>query len=571
MTDRLVVPAVLVAVAGLTAVASAQVTYSPVALSGVSNQYGPGMGAGVVFSPAMFNATPVVNNAGGVIFRAQVGTNDGVWVFGGGANSNVAIGGGARPGGGTYPTGGSQFNSMALSDNGEWLMRLGASSGAVGTAGGVAYRMALGGDTAPGTGSATFATSAISSGMPLYNQSGQAAFTGTLTTGTGTPAVTITSPNGNASGLWTGAANGVSLALRQNQTSTLLDAGQAAGESRVGSFQSSSLGYNGNNAYVMSVALQGSNVVTGNGVNSNNGAILTNRNGSLEVIARSGAAAPDSTGAASAELYRGNITTSAIAFNNAGNVAFVSGLRNGAGTQTASSVLFTDAGGVLRQVGRNATALPTIYNPNGSVASGGVNPNGTNWNSFTNPILNGQGTLAFVGSYGANFSNAVITMDTAGTMTSLAHSGVEALGITQPLTSLPARFNSFSGIQMNSAGQVVFQTTLINEGGITGADGSNRAIYGWDAVAGLQLIAHVGDSFTVAAGDVRTISGFGGVGTTGGQDGRAVGLNNNGQFALTLDFTDGTSGVFLATIPTPGAGALLGMAGLAAARRKRRA
>lgn len=561
--------ALVVASAGLATSVLATPTYTTIALTGTSGQYGPGMGT-ATFTGQAFNA-PVVSNSGNVAFRGQVGTNEGMWIFGGGVNNNVALAGSARPGGGIYPAGTGVINSPAVNDSGEWFMRQGASSGAYGTAGGVAYRMALGGDIAPGTGSATFATSAVASGMPLYNQAGQSAFVGTLTTGSGTPPVTITSPNGNASGLWIGTPGAMNLVLRQNDTSTLLDAGQAAGQSRVGSLSTGTLSFNNNGAYVMTVALQGSNIVTGSGVNSNASAVVSNRNGSFEVIARSGAAAPDANGVASStDLYRSSVASSQIGFNNAGHVAFVSGLRNAAGTQTAFQALFTDTNGTLHQAARSATAVGTVYNPDGTVDTGFAA--GTNWSSFTNPVINAQNLIAFTASTNAATGfNAVMTMDTTGRLTSIVQQGEVAIVGGNPLGG-DATFSSPNNVQLNALGQMVFTSTLTNtpDGGIFGGPGGNNsAFFGWDPTAGLQLIARNGDQFQVAPGDVRTISGFNPGSATGNQDGHAVGLNNSGQVAFTLYFSDGSAGVYLATIPTPGAAGLLGMAGLLASRRRR--
>lgn len=575
--NRFVQPALLAAVAGLSASALADPTYSTIALTGVSNQYGPGMGSAIFSGDQYFNGTPSINNSGNVAFNASVSgapAAAGMWIYGGGQNYNVALAGGVRPGGGTYTTGSvNVFNSTSVNDSGEWFLRLGASAGVFGSSGGgVPGRYALSGDVAPGTGGATFATSAVATGTPYYNNAGQAAFIGNLTSGTGSPVVTFTSPINNSAGVWIGTPGATSLVLRQNETSTLLDNGQAAGESRVGSFQTGSMGFNNNGSYVVSSNLQGANIITAtSNAGQNNGVILSNRSGSLEVIARAGTAAPDANGAPSSDLWRGTtsggITSSGIAINNAGHVAFVATLRNSGTTQTASSALFTDTNGTLHLVGRNTGAMPTIYTTSGAV---NTTYTGASWSSFSNPILNAQSTLGFIASTtSASAANAVITMDTAGRMTSIAQTGQVAVVGGAPLGG-DALFNSFSSIQMNGVGQMVFSSLLINGNGIFGGPGGNNSILmGWDPVAGLMQIARTGDSFTVAPGDVRTISSIGGNTTTGGQDGRNIGLNNSGQFALMLSFTDGSAGIFVATIPTPSAAALLGLSALAGFRRRR--
>ena len=63
---------------------------------------------------------------------------------------------------------------------------------------------------------------------------------------------------------------------------------------------------------------------------------------------------------------------------------------------------------------------------------------------------------------------------------------------------------------------------------------------------------------------------------TGNQDGRASNLDDNGNLVFTLSFSDTmggsvtSSGVFYTHIPSPGASGLLAVAGLVAARRRRR-
>ena len=436
--NRIVGPAVLAAVAGLSASASAQLVYNPVALTGTDGVYGPGLGTGVTFNGGSFNATPVINNLGQVAFRANAsstGSPEGMWISGGGVNTNVALAGGPRPGGGTYPTASGTINQMAVNDSGEWFMRIGSATGVVSTTGGVPARLANTGDVAPGTGSATFATSAVANGNPYYNNAGQVAFVGNLTTGTGSPTVTITAPNANAQGLWIGtAASGVNLVLRQNDTNPLFDAGQTTNESRLGSFQTASMAFNNNGSYVLSANLQGANIITSTSTaGQNNGVILSNRSGSLAVVARAGAVAPDSTGAPSPYFFRGTtssgLSSGVIGFNNNGHVAWVGGLRDSGTTSIATQALFTDNGGTLRLVGRGGTAMPTIYNRDGSVNTSLA---GVNWAGFGSPVLSANDTLAFQAS-GNSVASVLLTMDTAGRMTSIVQSATVAIPNGAPL------------------------------------------------------------------------------------------------------------------------------------------
>src|SRR5262245_949324 len=343
-----------------TAVSLASVTIRPVALTGTDGPLGPGMGSGVTFT-TLDQQQPSVNILGQVAFRGNAsttGTPQGMWIFGGLSNTNVAMAGGAQPGGGTYTSGTTGIvNSMQINANGDWAMRLGASTGLFASSSGVPGRTMLGTDVAPGTGGATYSNCA--SGMPLFNAAGQSGYIANLTVGTGSPPVSISGATANAQGIWVGAPGATNLVARQNDAVLALDAG---GNVRLGTFTNLSMAMNGAGRYGVTAALQGS-VTTGTGAGSNASIIASNRTGSLEVIARVGNAAPDATGAPHpTDLFR-SFGSTAIGFNDAGHVAFISSLRNAAGTQTAFSALYTDVGsGVLRQVTRTGDALPTINN-----------------------------------------------------------------------------------------------------------------------------------------------------------------------------------------------------------------
>ena len=101
--------------------------------------------------------------------------------------------------------------------------------------------------------------------------------------------------------------------------------------------------------------------------------------------------------------------------------------------------------------------------------------------------------------------------------------------------------------------------------------GNNSALYGWDPTGGLILVARTGDLLEVAPGDLRRIDALTSLNAlgSGGEDGRVTGLSDNGLLAFRAQFIDGSSGVFVAQIPTPGAASLLGLATLSAARRRR--
>ncbi|MFT3683583.1 MAG: hypothetical protein QM783_01445 [Phycisphaerales bacterium] len=573
--NRIAVPAALVAVAGLSASAMAQLVFTPIALSGRSDQYGPGMGAGVNFS-SVFSGASIINNSGQVMFRANqagTGTPEGYWVYSGGANSNVAIAGGARPGGGSYNTGSSGiFGQGIINDLGEWAVRNGSQTGIFMGTGPSGNRIAFAGDTAPGTGGALWSSSAVATGTPYYNHVGGIAFIGNFAASTtSTPPVVTTGATTNASALFvSNSAGATNMVLRQNDASSLLDAGQTAGESRVGSFQTGSMAYNSNGRYITSVNLQGANIITATGTaGQNNGAILTNRNGSMEVVARAGALAPTTTGALGTEYFRGTastgITSGAIGFNDNGRVAFVSGLRDGGTTQTGSSVLFTDTiGGVLRQVGRNATPIPTIYRPDGSVNTAISG----NWASFTNPVINANDVVAMTAS-GNNVASIVLTLDTTGRWTSIATSATVAIP-GGAFDGTDINFSSFSNVQINRWGQMAFTANLSGNGVAGGPGGNNSSVWVYDPTLGLQMVARTSDPFTVMNGDVRTVQGYNITGANGGQDGRQISLNDNGTFTFALGFTDGSSGVFTTSVPAPGAAAALGLAGIASLRRRRR-
>lgn len=554
--------------------AEAALVYQTIALTGTDGPLGPGMGPGVTF-PTIGQQQPAINNSGQVSFRANhslAGTPQGVWIHSGVANANVAIAGGPMPGGGTYTSGTSGiFNSTLINNTGHNALRLGASTGVFADTGGGMDRVIVGGDTAPGTGGATYAS--VQSGMPLLNHSGQVGYIGSLTAGSGTPAVVTTGATANAQGFWVGpaGAGAQTLAIRQNDAMLALD---PSGETRVGTFSQLTASMNGLGHYVTLSNLQGANVVTGTGATGNSTMISSNRGGSPAAVARAGDFAVNASGAISAtDRYR-TFGAGTIAYNDLDHMAFSSSLKDAAGTQTATGAFFTDANtSVMRMIARIGDAMPPIFAANDV---GNTSPlaefSGVTWgSSYNNAVMNNNDTLAFQASGmgntgGTNNTGALLRMDSSNQFHKIMRNGDVAIAGGAP-DGTDAFFLNITSIQLNDFDQIAFQSTLTGNGVSVGL-GNGSAIFAADSDGSLCLVARTGDLFEVAPGDLRTIQTIGGLTTSGGQDGRAINLNDNGDLVFELDFVGGSSGIFVAAVPEPSA--FFGMLVLVAGMRIRR-
>lgn len=128
---------------------------------------------------------------------------------------------------------------------------------------------------------------------------------------------------------------------------------------------------------------------------------------------------------------------------------------------------------------------------------------------------------------------------------------------------------SFGGPVLNGAGQTAFTATL------TGADVDNtndRGLWATDLDGLVTLVIREGDLFDVDDDpineDYRTVASIINYDGIGNEGGRASSFNDAGQLAFSATFTDGSSGVFVATIPEPTSLALLSLTGLAMGRRR---
>jgi hypothetical protein len=540
--------------------ANAQLAATPIALSGHDDALGPGQGPGVHFGQGingtLLSAVSCINLAGDVVFRAAndaPSTLEGVWRHSaGGANTPLALTGWQA---GPVYYGASGFNFPLINNSGHTAWRY-STTMLVGDNGSgpalMASTAAVLGLFAPGTNGATW--SGFSFPAPLMNASGDNAFIGSLTVNTGDPLVTITpAATANSYGVWSGPPESLSLRIRQND---LYPGSAPEDDLRIGQL-GTSLNYpsfNSAGQILVPGGVQGS-VNSTNG-SRNDGALFKYTPGSgVSVVARRGDAAPGS----SAEFYNGIALQTNADMNNAGKVVFSTSLRNAAvgGTQTIGFALFTDTGGALTMAARGGSPMPAILGANGDEYVG------VNWGGFSSyNLINHSGTVLFdnFGMTGAGVTSGnsagLFTMDSSGTFRKVMRMGDPAPAFST--TGGPVTFNGLQGAPtLNALGQVVFSSLLASpDGGVNGLTGNNLGLFAVDARGVIYLLAQSATGFQVAPGDVRTTgvrnAGLGGFTSSGGEDGRSTSLSDNGQVVFSLAFTDGSSGVFVATIPNCG-------------------
>jgi hypothetical protein len=123
-----------------------------------------------------------------------------------------------------------------------------------------------------------------------------------------------------------------------------------------------------------------------------------------------------------------------------------------------------------------------------------------------------------------------------------------------------AVFSDFGNPSINEAAWLAFTATLSGPGVSTAND---RGIWVRDSSGRLLLVAREGNALDTGGGASRTILSLEMFeDAAAGEDGFASAFNNAGQVAFRATFTDGSSGVFVASVPEPGGCALLVVAAM---------
>lgn len=231
---------------------------------------------------------------------------------------------------------------------------------------------------------------------------------------------------------------------------------------------------------------------------------------------------------------------------------------NGAG-QTAFRTSLISAGSVVPDgSGIFSEAAGTIGSP-GLVAREGDPAPGTSaiYSSFDSPVLNGAGETAFraglTGTGVDSTNDTGIFSEAAG---SVGSPGLVAReGDPAPGTSDGVNFSSFRlfrdsiSLALNGTGQIAFRASLSG----TGVNFSNDSgIWATDPNGQLTLVIREGDIIDVdndpVLQDRRTVRTLSNLNHTGNEDGRPSSFNDRGELAFYAFFTDGSSGLFVATI-----------------------
>ncbi len=373
--------------------------------------------------------------------------------------------------------------------------------------------IALFGDPAPGTPPGV--NYSYFSLPPLLNDAGQIAFTAPLT-----------GPDVRARdvAIFSNISGTLSLVAR--------DRGVVPGSDPSRNFHRISRGPVLNDAgqLVFSAGLSGPNAI---GPEDN--AIFSQSNGNLEIVARKGDPMPS----VGSDLYYGR--SSSLTINNRGEIATVS-LVTGPDIDFSNdrALLIFNPDLTQRRIAREAEIVQ-------------IDGQDVRFSDFFTPALNDAGHVAFrailEGPGIDSTNNQVIYTDNEFELRPIAR-----LGNSVPGISSDVRFAEFQGDPaFNDIGQVAFIADFTGPG----VDRTNdRGLFVTDPSGELRMLTREGDLFDINPNplitDNRTVEVAAFVTGTSSSDGRQSTFNNSGQLAYWIRFTDGTSGVFIATfVPEP--------------------
>lgn len=289
--------------------------------------------------------------------------------------------------------------------------------------------------------------------------------------------------------------------------------------------------------------------------------------------------------------------------NDAGQIAFSTGLGSGPSGSAATGIFGSDASGGFYEVARTGAQAPGA--PEGALLQ--AFPGG-GFFSQSDAGAVGFAARLVVGAGGVTAANDWGLWRSLGPGdTTLLFRADEAAPGAPP----GAVFDHFDGIALNDSGAFAFSGKLaLGKGGVTNV--TDSGIWGPDGAGGTRLVAREGDPIAILpgetwgglfgvllsddgalffealsggqrglfyvapSGELRVVIRTGDEVDLGGGDVRTVQTlidwsesDDLRRYAVTTRFTDGSAGLLLVTIPEPGSAALLGLGLVLLARRRR--
>lgn len=269
-------------------------------------------------------------------------------------------------------------------------------------------------------------------------------------------------------------------------------------------------------------------------INGARSVFLATPGGALTEVLRTGVETP----APGLPGYNMSVSGVRIGLNNAGHVAFTGSVVSTGGGGSGTG-LFTNAGGTLRPVA--VTGLTLDPRRNSALAS------------VADFVMNGEGRVTFFATVGLGASSSTGLYQTepnAGPLRALAVPGDSVPGVPGTLRWVGFHSHPPYALSVNAGGQVAFMS------GLTGAADNQSGVFLAEPNGTLRGIAYPGQTWDLdglPGGESRTVgSAILSTVSSGGQDGYASSLNDLGQLAFQIHFTDGTFGMYVVNVtPVP--------------------
>jgi hypothetical protein len=267
--------------------------------------------------------------------------------------------------------------------------------------------------------------------------------------------------------------------------------------------------------------------VTGQGLSpAGDGAVVVGTPGNLQVAFLPGFDAPGTQ-----TKFRDTSGFTTVDVNDTGEVSFAANFEDG------TRGLYVGKPGSLQLIARTGEPAPGMP--------------GQTMDFFFGADLNGRGEVAFNADVQPTDDHVpAVYLHKPGRPLELIAAG----GLHAPGTEDGVVFgNWMSDPVLNRDGQVAFFASLTGPGSRGEED---YGIFATGHSGDLRLIGRVGDSFELAPGDTRTIAALSYAGIFGGH---ILTFNEDSDLSFLIKFTDGSQGLFTATV-LPEPATLLGLA-----------